>query len=137
MYKRQVKKVRDASGDGRADVGEVLTYTFTVINTGDVPLRNVEVVDPRVSATPIPCVAELAARGTATCVVEYTVTQADHDSGAVRNIATAEGTPPSGGTTTSPPDEATIPSSCDCGPPGPGDGSSGAVSYTHLRAHET
>ena len=127
-----VKKVRDASGDGRADVGEVLTYTFTVINTGDVPLRNVEVVDPRVSATPIPCVAELPARGTATCVVEYTVTQADHDSGAVHNIATAEGTPPSGVTTTSPPDEATIPSSCDCGPPGPGpgpgDGSSGGSS---------
>ena len=41
------KSVSDASGDGTASVGEVLTYTFTVKNTGDVPLNDLQLSDSR------------------------------------------------------------------------------------------
>src|SRR5690606_7166879 len=39
------KAVSDASGDGKAQSGEVLTYTITVTNTGDVDLAGIPVVD--------------------------------------------------------------------------------------------
>src|SRR5690606_335663 len=39
------KSVSDASGDGKAQSGEVLTYTITVTNTGDVDLAGIPVVD--------------------------------------------------------------------------------------------
>src|SRR5690606_27011394 len=37
--------VSGASGDGKAQSGEVLTYTITVTNTGDVDLAGIPVVD--------------------------------------------------------------------------------------------
>ncbi|WP_164124239.1 DUF7507 domain-containing protein, partial [Sphingobacterium luzhongxinii] len=39
------KTVADASGDGKAQSGEVLTYTITVNNTGDVDLMNGSIKD--------------------------------------------------------------------------------------------
>ncbi|SKC12625.1 conserved repeat domain-containing protein, partial [Sphingobacterium nematocida] len=39
------KTVADASGDGKAQSGEVLTYTITVNNTGDVDLMNGSILD--------------------------------------------------------------------------------------------
>ncbi|WP_079716922.1 DUF7507 domain-containing protein [Parapedobacter luteus] len=39
------KSVADASGDGLAQAGEVLTYTITVVNTGDADLAGLEISD--------------------------------------------------------------------------------------------
>jgi gliding motility-associated-like protein/uncharacterized repeat protein (TIGR01451 family) len=40
------KSVVDADGDGRTKAGEELTYTITVVNTGNVDLNGLQVVDP-------------------------------------------------------------------------------------------
>jgi gliding motility-associated-like protein/uncharacterized repeat protein (TIGR01451 family) len=40
------KSVVDADGDGRTKAGEELTYTITVVNTGNVDLDGLQVIDP-------------------------------------------------------------------------------------------
>ncbi len=82
----------DESGDGFAQVGETISYTFTVTNTGNVTLYNVTVTDPLVSVTGGP-LASLApgASDTTTFTASYVVTQADIDAGKVDNTATVAG----------------------------------------------
>ncbi|MEO9322649.1 Ig-like domain-containing protein [Nocardioides sp. C4-1] len=83
-------------------VGQTLTYTFAVANTGNVALSNVQVNDSRAGLGPITC-TPIAAGGTlpvgatTTCTATYTVTQADVNAGVgITNTATATGTPPAG-----------------------------------------
>ena len=84
-------------GPGEAAVGEVITYTFDVENTGDTKLTNVHVTDPLLGGTQIavtPPMLEPGEFGEATA--EYTVDQADIVNETVPNEATAHGTPPTG-----------------------------------------
>ena len=78
--------------------GQVVVYTFTARNTGNVPLTNVQVTDTRIAtAQPVCTMASLPVGGTASCTARYTVTQADIEaSGTLYNVATATATPPSG-----------------------------------------
>ncbi|WP_197021565.1 hypothetical protein [Cellulomonas sp. HZM] len=98
-----VKKVSDTTG---ADVGDVLTYTFVVTNTGNVTISDPHVID---GATSYPCpVATLAPGESTTCDgPRHTVTQADVDAGSVHNTATAAGTDPHGTPVSSDPSTAT------------------------------
>ena len=41
----------DGDGDGYADAGETMAYTFTVKNIGNVTLYNVAVTDPKVTVS--------------------------------------------------------------------------------------
>ncbi|MEU4474601.1 hypothetical protein [Micromonospora sp. NPDC023888] len=99
-------------------VGQQVPYQFHVVNTGGFTLTDVSVTDvqtpPSSNANlgPITCpVTTLAPGATTTCTATYTVTQADLDFGSVRDSATAQGTPPGGGTPVqSPPATLTIPS---------------------------
>ncbi|MBO3743813.1 DUF7507 domain-containing protein [Actinoplanes flavus] len=92
----------DTSGDGLAQPGERIDYTFRVTNTGNVPLTGVGVTDPKTGT--VTCAATTLAPGApTTCTVAYTVTQADADTGVVHNSATARGTPPAGGAVVSAP----------------------------------
>ncbi|MBM7518723.1 DUF7507 domain-containing protein [Nocardioides nitrophenolicus] len=103
-------KSSDATG---LEVGQVVTYSFAVTNTGNVTLRDVRVQEEEFSGSgelsPITCPpGDLAPRAQLTCVATYTVTQDDVDAGALTNTATASGTPPRGEPVTSPPSSVTI-----------------------------
>ena len=87
----------DRDGDQLADVGEVVTYTFTLRNDGNAPLTGLEVIDPKVGAVTCPAPA-VPVGGSAQCTATYTVTQADVDDGSVDNAATATATGPNGDT---------------------------------------
>ena len=76
-------------------VGTVISYAFTVRNTGNVTLTSIQVTDP--NATGISCpTAPLAPGASVGCTGTHAVTQADLDAGAIINTASATGTPPSG-----------------------------------------
>lgn len=82
----------DTSGNGQADVGETIVYSFAVKNTGNVTLTTVTVTDPRVTGI-APASATIAPGATANFSANpYTVTQADINTGvAISNTATANG----------------------------------------------
>ncbi|MDB4175592.1 hypothetical protein N9766_04460, partial [Flavobacteriaceae bacterium] len=84
-------------GDCTSEVGNFITYTFSVTNTGNVTLTNVIVEDPLVTISGV-AIASLApgAIDTTTYTASYTITQQDIDAGVFSNQATATGTTPSG-----------------------------------------
>jgi|GEM_PF-2462188 len=97
--------LNDANMDGFAQVGETISYSFTVTNTGTLALTNVAVTDPMVS--PITCpsgnpIPSLGVGTMETCTGTYTIVQADVDAGQKVNTATATSneTPPVMDTTT-------------------------------------
>ncbi|WP_460581021.1 DUF7507 domain-containing protein [Humibacter ginsengisoli] len=86
-----------------AEVGQTITYTFTVTNTGNVTIMNPTVADTNFSGNPanlsaLSCPANVVLQPgeDTTCTATYTVTQADVDAGQITNAATATGTPPEG-----------------------------------------
>jgi uncharacterized repeat protein (TIGR01451 family) len=90
----------DLGANGASDPGDLIHYTFTVTNVGNVTLSNVSVTDPIVS--PISCpsgnpISSLAPGASETCTGSYAITQADIDAGVRDNTATATGTPADGG----------------------------------------
>ncbi|RTY88865.1 gliding motility-associated C-terminal domain-containing protein [Flavobacterium sp. RSP15] len=84
------------SGTGR--VGDVITYTFAVTNTGNTTLTNIVITDPMVGLTisnnPIATLAPGASNSTVKGT--YTITQSDVDAGQVTNSALATGQDPRG-----------------------------------------
>ncbi|MFF8769778.1 hypothetical protein [Kitasatospora sp. NPDC015120] len=114
--KLTVVKTATSSRPDKLIVGEKVAYSFAVTNTGNVTLKDVKVTEGQFTGTgtmsPITCpsgAASLAPGATVTCTATYTVTQADVDTGFVRNDATATGTPPTGTPPVSPPSEAIVP----------------------------
>lgn len=110
--------VKTASPNDQNDykVGEVLTYSFAITNTGDVTETNVAPNEGDFSGTgtlslPVcPAAASSLAPGAdVTCTATYTVTQADVDAGKITNAATATGTNPGGDPTGSNPSTAIVP----------------------------
>jgi len=97
----------DANGNGNPDVGETLTWTFTVRNTGDYDATDVSIDDPQVSGI-TPAAEDIAVGGTQVFTATSTVTQGMADAGSFTNTATATGTvagapfvtPPSSSTVT-------------------------------------
>src|SRR5204862_4808618 len=87
-----------ATASTASAVGDLLTYTFSVTNTGNVTITGISVSDPLLPG--LSCtVASLAPSATSSCTATgnvYTVTQANVDAGQVVNTATASGTPESG-----------------------------------------
>lgn len=83
--------------DGFAQVGETISYQFSVQNTGNVTLTNITLTDTTVPVTGGP-IASLApgAIDTTTFTATYILTAADLVALQVTNSATVTATPPSG-----------------------------------------
>jgi len=94
-------------------VGDMISYNYTVTNTGNVLIANVSVTDDLISS--VTCNVSSVGNGDANldpaevviCTGIYEVTQDDLDNGSVTNNASATGTPP-GGTLTPPTTDATV-----------------------------
>jgi len=89
--------LKDTSGDGTAQAGETIAYTFLVTNTGNVTVHGLKVVDKKLGSVTCP-VTELAPGESVTCRGDevYTVTTADEKAGKVTNTAVARASGPSG-----------------------------------------
>ena len=74
-------------------VGQVITYTYTITNTGNVTLTGPFSVTDNKTGTISPCGSgPLAPAGTTSCTATYSVTQADINAGSITNTATATAT---------------------------------------------
>ena len=77
--------------------GTPVTYTYAVINSGNITLDPVTVSDPMPSLSALSCTfTSLAPGAGGSCTASYTTTQADVDRGSINNTGTAVGTTPSG-----------------------------------------
>jgi uncharacterized repeat protein (TIGR01451 family) len=83
--------VKTADRSSYSEVGEVITYTYTVTNTGDAPLTAPITITDSLNAVDCPALPEggLAPGDDLTCTGTYTVTLDDMRASAVSNIATA------------------------------------------------
>ena len=93
-----VALVKTASINGTGILGDVITYTFTVTNTGNTTLTNIVITDPMVglvlSGNPIASLAEGASSSVITGT--FTITQADIDTGSITNSALVTAKDPNG-----------------------------------------
>jgi uncharacterized repeat protein (TIGR01451 family) len=125
-----VTVVKTANTTAITTVGQEITYSFLVTNTGNVTLTDATVTEGTftgsgtLSAPVCPTgAASLAPGAQVSCTATYTVTQADLDAGSITNTATATGTPRTGAPPVSPPSTATLPSTAT--------GKLGAVKSAH------
>jgi uncharacterized repeat protein (TIGR01451 family) len=82
--------VKNATESTYDSVGDVIHYTITATNTGNVTLHDVVVTDPNAAnldCTPDIPVGSLAPGATIDCTADHTVTQADIDAGHYLNTA--------------------------------------------------
>jgi uncharacterized repeat protein (TIGR01451 family) len=107
---------KSGSGPDPLTTGAVVTYTFLVSNTGNLPLTNIAVADPLSGLSAIACPATtLAAGASFTCTATYTVTQQDVNKGFIENTATVTADPPGGAPPVSGTDTAVVPPSQEPG----------------------
>lgn len=83
------------------NAGQVISYSFVVSNTGNVPVTGIAIDEVEFSGSgplsAISCPAtSLDPAQQFTCTASYTLTQDDVDSGSLRNTANATGTSPAG-----------------------------------------
>ncbi len=102
----KIALVKAISSAGPFALGDLIPYSFTVINTGNVPLKDIKVEDPRL-ATPINYISGDANANGVLDVNEswifkgnYRVTQADVTAAKVVNSATVTAKDPSSNTVT-------------------------------------
>ena len=81
----------DENGDTFAQVGETISYTFVVTNTGDVTLNNVTVIDQLVTVSGGPITLAPGDVDSTTFTATYVITLDDLFAGEVVNQATATG----------------------------------------------
>ncbi len=92
----ELSLVKKASMPGCGKLGDKITYTFEVTNTGEIPLTNVSIVDPLPGVVITGnSIASLAPNQKVTLIGTYTITADDVVAGTVTNSAIASGMDPS------------------------------------------
>ncbi|NRT14925.1 putative repeat protein (TIGR01451 family)/gliding motility-associated-like protein [Flavobacterium sp. 28A] len=97
----------DSNGDGLAQVGETIQYSFEVSNTGNVTITGITINDPLSPVLGGPITLIPGKTDSTTFATIYTLTQSDINKGNVTNAATASGKSPSGKTITDDSDDPT------------------------------
>ncbi|MER6362945.1 hypothetical protein [Kitasatospora sp. NPDC001527] len=99
---------KQASTAGPVHVGDVVTYTYTVTNTGGTTVNTLTVRDDHTPT--VTCDRTTLTPGqVATCSGSYTVTAADAQAGHLTNTALADALGPQGQPVESPPAQVTLP----------------------------
>ena len=110
LVKEATLDTTQAGEPDRVDAGDVVNYTLTATNDGNLTLTGVAISDPALPA--LDCAplqpATLAPGATLVCTGTHTLTQADVDLGHIDNLAGVSGTDPNG-KTVSESDNATVP----------------------------
>ncbi|PJC07550.1 MAG: hypothetical protein CO068_05580, partial [Flavobacteriaceae bacterium CG_4_9_14_0_8_um_filter_34_30] len=89
-----IEIIKSASPSTYSASGDVITYTLTVTNTGNVTLTDVIVNDPLTGFSTT--IAEMLPGEVEVFTTTYTITQSDVNNGSVLNTATAIGEDPNG-----------------------------------------
>jgi uncharacterized repeat protein (TIGR01451 family) len=110
--------VTPSSDQTSLKLGDTITYSYLVTNTGNVDLVSVAVADPTLGAVscPTPAAPGLAPGQSETCTADepYLVNQSDVAAGSVNDVATAVGKETSGAETpVSPPSAVSLPAGPD------------------------
>lgn len=109
-------KSANPSTSAEYNEGQIITYSFVVANTGNVPIEGITIDEVEFSGagtlSAIDCATTtLAVDASTTCTATYELTQEDVDAGELTNTATATGTPVGGDeTVTTAPSNVVIPS---------------------------
>ncbi|MEZ4778794.1 MAG: gliding motility-associated C-terminal domain-containing protein [Flavobacteriaceae bacterium] len=94
----KVGTLNDENGNGCTDVEETISYAFTVINTGNVTISNIDINDPLVNVIGGPISLAPGAVDSTTFTATYSINQTDIDAGFVENQAEVTGEAPNGNT---------------------------------------
>jgi uncharacterized repeat protein (TIGR01451 family) len=95
--------VKTADKASYSTLGEVITYTYVVTNTGNVTLAGPFTVNDDKTPVTCPATATLAVGASITCTASYSITEADLAADGVTNVARA-----TNGTVVSPPATVTV-----------------------------
>ncbi len=109
--------VAPAADQTNVKVGDVVTYSFTITNSGNTTLASLNLTDPSDSASPVACAGGLAPGACMTCsgTTTHTITQADVDAGSRSDTASATGTDTKGNPTAPATSTATVTSTPEPG----------------------
>lgn len=101
----------DSNGNGKADTGEKVTYTFSIRNDGNSSLSNIRLTDSLLGFTDRKVADSIATGSTKEYSAQeaITVTADQARSGKIDNTATVKGTPPSGMSDVTATGKATVP----------------------------
>ncbi len=95
----QIALAKTSSPQSFTLAGTLITYTYNIINAGNVTLHAVSLTDPMIGLSAISCPLTILAPGASeNCTATYTTTQADVDRGQIVNTASVFGTSPLGQT---------------------------------------
>src|SRR5690554_4364713 len=84
----------DTNNDGLVNIGDVVEYSFTVSNNGNLTVSDITVSDDMVTVNGGPISLAPGQTDNTTFTATYAITQADIDAGGVWNLAIANGNAP-------------------------------------------
>ncbi|MEP5495957.1 MAG: hypothetical protein ABJP93_17115, partial [Marinobacter sp.] len=89
---KAVASITDTNANGLVDAGDVVNFSFSVTNTGNVDLSDVRISDPLADMSGGPISLAIGATDTSSFTATYEVTATDVAAGGIENVATAFGT---------------------------------------------